>query len=301
MSLAEITSTIEKPKIAEQKSFQEKANDVVESLRRSRSLYELKRSGKSTKAAIESTALTLSTSEDLGFSESEKSLLGVISHLGSFVTAQRRADEMGNRRDEGRLSQSERNEMNRLKNEDLIPFNHSIKELINTDSSLTKDELDANMTRLYMRLFYKDDPLVKRADTDGTQDQNLIKTVSQDALNSISVSTNGMRHEVAAESMLTAAAIEYDYQVDPEEDAQGADLFVYINNEWTYIDIKASETSARKALAKRSDSHAVWTGLNPSAFTGAKGTQKNGLRLSYEEAMSHADAFVDRIYDVAHR
>lgn len=301
MSLVEIAPTVEKSKNSDQKSFIEKADDVVESLRRSPSLFELKRSGKSTKFAIEATALTLSTSENLGFSESEKNLLGVISHLGSFVTAQRRADEIGDRRDEGRLSSDERNEMNRLKNEDLIPFNHSIKELINTDSSLTKDELDVSLTRLYMRLFYKDDPLVKRAGVDGTRDQPLIKTVSQDALNSISVSTNGMRHEVAAEIMLAAAGIDYDYQVSAEEDAQGADLFVYINNEWTYIDIKASETSARKALAKRSDSHAVWTGLNPSAFTGVKGNQKDGLRLSFDKALEKSDAFVNRIYDVARR
>jgi len=301
MSLAEITPTIEKPKLVEQKSFVERTDDVVESLRRNPSLFELKRSGKSTKEAIETTASILSTYEDLGYSESEKNILGVISHLGSFVTAQRRADEMGDRRDEGRMSIADRNEMARLKNNDLIPFNHAIKELIDTDSSLTKDELDASLTRLYMRLFYKEDPLVKKADSDGTHDQNLIKAVSQDALTSISVSTNGMRHEVAAESMLAAAGIDYDYQVSAEEDAQGADLFVYLNREWVYIDIKASEMSAKKALAKRSDSHAVWTGLTQSSFDGAKGNQKNGLRLSYAQAQNYSNDFVNRIFDVAHR
>lgn len=301
MLLVETEPTIENIELVKQKSFLEKTDAVVESLGRSQSLYELRKSGKSTKEAVEMTALVLSESEDQGYSKSEKNLLGVISHLGSFVTAQRMADEMGHKRDEGRLSQRERNQMNILKDSDLIPFNHAIKELINTDSSLTKDELDVSLTRLYMKLFYRDDPMVKRADTDGIHDQNLIKAVSQDVLISISASTNGMRNEVAAETMLTAAGIEYDYQVSTSEDAQGADLFVYVDNEWIPIDIKASENGAKKALAKRSNSHAVWTGLHPSAFTGAKGDQINGLRLSFDEAVKHADAFVDRIYAVARR
>jgi len=301
MSLAEITTTIERPKLVKQESFIERTDNVVELLRQSPSLFELKRNGASTTEAIETTALSLSDSDDQGFSESQKNILGVIGHLGSFVTAQRRADEMGNKRDEGRLSFEERAELSQLKNNDLIPFNHAIKELIDTDSSLTKDELDTSLARLYMRLFYKDDPIVHQAGPDSVRDKELISSVSKDALNSISISTNGMRHEVAAESMLAAAGIDYDYQVSAEEDAQGADLFIYLDAQWVHIDVKSSETSARKALEKRSDSHAVWTGLHPSAFTGARGNQKNGLRLSFDEARNHADAFVDRIYSVAQR
>jgi len=301
MSLAETAPTIERQKPDSHVLFMQKTDEVVESLKRTPSLFELKRSGATTKEAVEYTALTLSDSEDLGYSESQKNILGVIGHLGSFVTAQRRADELGSKRNEGQLNQDERSEMDYLKNYDLIPFNHAIKDLINTDSSLTKDQLDVSLARLYMKLFYKDDPVVTQADTDGIHDLNFRTAVSKDALNSISISTNGMRHEVAAESMLAVAGIDCDYHTSAQEDAKGADLFVYINDKWTYIDIKSSELSADKALAKRGDSHAVWTGLNPSSFTGAKDDQVNGIRLSDNEARKHADAFAKRIYAVAHR
>jgi hypothetical protein len=302
MSLAELAPSIETSRPQEQKSFLEKADNLVEVLRRDQSLFELKRSGKSTKEAIETTSLNLSESEDQGFSESEKNLFRVIGHLGSYITSQRRVDQLGDKRDEGyRLNDREHAEFQQLRNKDLIPFNHAIKELIDTDSGLTKNELDASLARLYMRLFYRDDPLVMRDEARGVQDHSLAKAISSEALTSISVSSNGMRHEVAAESMLAAGGIDYDYNVNTEEDATGADMFVYIDGKWEYIDIKASEMSAKNALAKRRSSHAVWTGLHQSNFTGAKGNQVNGLRISFDEALKHSDAFVRRIRAVAHR
>lgn len=301
MTTTETVPTIEKPKLLEHKSFPEKTESVVEALRRSQLLFDLKKSGKSTKEAVEIGALSLSESDDLGFSESEKNLLGVISHLGSFVTAQRRADELSDVAKDSRLSSDQRDELKVLKNNDIIPFNHTLKELINTNSSLTKDELDVGLTRLYMKLFYRDDPIVVRADTDGTHDQELIHAISQDAFSGISKTTNGMRHEIASEAMLLAANIDYNHQLSVEQDANGADYLVYVDYRWTYIDIKASQTRAVRALSKRPDSHAVWTGLKPADFTGLYGNQVNGLCIPFDKAKELSGAFVQQIYDVTRR
>ena len=301
MSVVEQPISSEKIHSKEQKSFIQKSDEVIDSLRRNKNLFELKKSGLSTKDAIETTALDIAASEGLGYTDSEKNILGVIGHLGSFVIGQKRASEISVQRENSYLNQEVRKELRELKVNTLIPFNHAIKELINTDSSLSKDVLDANLTRLYMRLFSSDDPLVVKATERGSLDQSVLGVVSRDALQQISVATNGMRHEIAAETILTAAGYSYDYNVNTNEDAQGADLFVYLESGWTHIDIKASEASANKALLSHRNSHAVWTGLNPSKFDGAKGDQSNALRVSFDTALESADGFIQRIYDVSQR
>ena len=301
MTTIEVSKPIERQIATEHKPFSEKSNAMVEVLRRDKSLFEMKKAGYSTKDAVEATALKLAAAEGSEHSQSEKNLLNVIGHLGSFVIASRRADDLSNEAKDGYLSYDDRDELKNLKLNTLIPFNHSIKELINTDSTMTKSELDANLARLYMRMFSNDDPIViNERDSEGVA-QSTLEYVSKDALNSVSVITNGMRHEIAAETMLSAAGYEFDYNVSAQEDARGADLFVYLETGWTYIDIKASEAAASKALSQRANSHAVWTGLRPSDFDGAKGSQTDAMRISFEEANSQADAFLARIYNVAQR
>jgi hypothetical protein len=301
MPLAEIAPSVERTKNIEKKPFLEKADDAINVLRQNRSLFEMKRSGATTTQAIETTALSLAESEDQNLSQSEKNLFGVIGHLGSYVVGERIIEEITEENSQGQMSRSEYEEMKYIKINNLIPFNHALKELINTDSSLTKDELDAGLTRLYMRLFYSDDPMVKYADRHNTHDQKLVREVSRDTLERISVSSNGMRHEIAAESMLAAAGYHCEYEVSTEEDSSGVDMYAYVDGEWVAVDIKASAISANNALTKRKRSHAVWTGLEQSDFKGAKGDQINGLRIPFDIALDHANDFVDRIRSVAHR
>ncbi len=300
MSTIETASPIEK-KVSEKKSFLEKADDAVDILRRNRSLFELKRSGATTKQAIETTALDLSESDDQNLTESEKNLFGVIAHLGSFVTSDRVIEEIIEESEGQRLSRDDYDEVAYRKTHDLIPFNHALKELINTDSSSTKDQLDAGLTRLYMRLYYPDDPLVRQADVYDMHDQKLMRQISGDVLARISNNSNGMRHEIAAESMLAALGYHYEYEISPEEDSHGIDMYVYIDDAWVSIDVKSTQMSAEKELTKRKKSHAVWTGLEQADFKGAKGDQVNGTRIPFDIAYSHADSFVNRIRAVAQR
>lgn len=65
-----------------------------------------------------------------------------------------------------------------------------------------------------------------------------------------------MRHELAAESLLSAAGINYDYQITADQDSAGTDLMVEIDDQWHSIDTKASQTAEDRAHEKSSRSHA---------------------------------------------
>lgn len=69
--------------------------------------------------------------------ESDYNLLTTVELVGDFVEASHELNELRDEEDHRPLQYSEKQYKKRLLTDHIIPFNHSIKELINTDPSFT--------------------------------------------------------------------------------------------------------------------------------------------------------------------
>ncbi|NLA42681.1 hypothetical protein GX865_00765, partial [Candidatus Saccharibacteria bacterium] len=187
--------------------------------------------------------------------EKDRNMLHLLSKLNEFILAQNEINEMN--RDNSRLSTREKQRINNLKNNFLIPFNHTLKEVINDNPNVGFGEFTGSLVRNYIYLYSKDNELgVGRGQE------------AQFALHAVEQATNGMRHELATETMLDAAGVEYSYDTSIDDDRYGTDLYVKIDNTWYGIDIKASNLGEKAARDKFRGSMAISTGLNVSDFNG---------------------------------
>lgn len=209
----------------------------------------------------------------------ERSMIALSADLGIFIYAGQKLDDF---RAMGRLSQEELTKMTQIKVNEIIPFNKAIKELINRYPALNALALAENLINATTEIFSS-----RKAD-------------DRDTAYEFTATVNGMRHEAAAENLLYAANIDYDYRVSVEEDSQGNDLFVYVNDAWVGIDIKASYNAEARAYQRHKNSHAVWTTLDEDDFRGPNDDQHDSVSISYETAQEHANAFRERVYQAAH-
>ncbi len=205
----------------------------------------------------------------------ERTLISLSAELGRFMYAGQKLDDL---RDKGRLTPEERTLMTQIKLNEIIPFNKTIKELISRYPDLGATDLAENLTQATGAIFSG-----RRKD-------------HQNTFYEYTATVNGMRHEKAAEDLLFAANIDYDYRVSVEEDSQGNDLFVYLNGDWVGIDIKASYTAEARAYQRHKYSHAVWTTLSSDDFRGPTDDAQDRVSISYETAHEHALAFCQRIH-----
>lgn len=265
------------------------SHDIVRS-----GLYEQRRNSMSPATAIREAAHELSGRVRDKLSGTSE-LLETISLLGGFVQAAVRLDRFDELKKAGLLTPEQKQESIVLKQEFVIPFNHSVKGLIDTNPLLSYTGLVRGLTDVYTKLYSHHDALLLD-DTDTTEEVDV-----NNALSAIQRRVNGMRHEMAAETLLTAAGIDYDYKTSIEDDVNGKDLFVFIDGKWEHIDIKASIASEQRAHELHPSSRAVWTGLSPRDFTGIQGDSPNSLSISYDVAIGKGDEFVKRIRDVLQR
>lgn len=219
---------------------------------------------------------------------SDYNLLVATEQLGRFIEA---TSELNNIRNTinyefRRPNNDEKKYINWLKEEQIIPFNHTIKEIINTDSSFTIGGLSGALTQTYVGLYGRHKVLSESIG---------YEINSSEVMKELRNIIDGMRHEVAAETLLAAANIDYDYEVSATEDRTGVDLFVIIDGQRHSIDIKRSQMAEARVLEKHPHSHAVWTGLKEKDFTGAKGDKTSSLTIPFETARIKSAAFVDRI------
>lgn len=220
-------------------------------------------------------------------SVSEKSFMKVVSLLSNGVDS---SLEINRLNEKEHLSSSEKATIKDLKLEHAIPFNHALKEFINHNPDLSMDSLTSLLERTYSR-YCHDENLITGQSRDGYIDSKAIES-------QMKLTITGMRAELAAETMLIAADVDYRYDISKEEDSKGTDLKVLIDGEWESIDVKSSDLAESRAHEKRSDSRAVWTTLLPKDFTGSKGIGRNCLMIPFETAVQAAPDFIDRVKQV---
>jgi hypothetical protein len=247
---------------------------------------------------------TIVDSPENGFSNFDTALLKVTSGLGTFIEAQGKLDEISERRSNGESRGREDYKLSqKLKREHAIPFNHNLKSLINEGPNLNMQDLSSALARTHEFVFNRYNNL----DPSQAKDAFTIASASEVTLR-LETAINGMRHEVATESMLSAAGVDFSYDISVEEDARGVDIIAVIDRPDTDtgkpspvrvpIDIKSSRTLEQRARIRHPGSVTVWTGLYQDDFTGIKGTTPNALTIPFETAVDHADTFMNRINSI---
>ncbi len=268
---------------------------AVNKVRRTPEYEEARGRGASIPEAFRTTAHNVAENEASELNEADRALLNVVADLGVFVEASQELEHITENARGGTLSHSERVLSRRLKNEYVIPFNHGLKEFINTHPNDGMREVSTALANIHELIFSRHAVLP-------ANERPHITTISpQDKLLAIQSRLDGMRHEVASETILSAAGLEYDYDVSAEEDASGSDLFVQLGGQygWFGFDIKASQASVDKARQRSPLSRAVATGLLPRDFTGQKGTAHDALAIPYATAAAVSEKFADNLYTTA--
>lgn len=224
-------------------------------------------------------------------SEADRSLLLVTGRLGEFAEAQHELRLIYTEAEnEGRpLTQEEQITAKRLKREYVIPFNHHLKEFVNTHPNDEIRTVSSALANSHAIIFGRYESIDSKTLIHGE------KPTTPEVFGDIQASLDGMRHEVAAETLFDAAGYSIDRNVSTQEDATGSDLFVYLESGWEPVDVKASQTSANKAQSSRYASNAVWTGLGWEDFKGTKGTGHGTLSIPYDVAVAKCDDFIDRV------
>lgn len=258
--------------------------------------YATLRSNRIPPAEAMSQAMTaIAEDENNNLTNFESSLLSVTAGLGTFLEAQDELEVLSAERLRlGRLPDDEFNRTKELKNLYIIPFNHNLKSLINeAPNNLPKDTLVNGLSRAHASIFSHYNMLHPGEEKDPTTVLTQSDTIVR--LDSI---VNGMRHEIAAETMLIAAGINYDYDISVAEDARGIDIILEIDGKKTSIDVKSSNRAAQNARDKYPWGRAVYTGLTDDDFKGINDVEDpspGALITSYATAEKNAPAFIDRI------
>lgn len=225
----------------------------------------------------------------------DRSLLTTVSRLGTYMDAQREIDDINNVRDFEKqrgsdISQDDIERLAELKQEYMLPFNHAIKELILDNPALNAGELRDNLAVAYTAIYGRHNTLHPEQPT-----QEISRRPAEDVLYNIEAVINGMRHEVATETLFAAAGLNYDYNVTDEQDKHGRDIYAEVDGKWGGIDIKASFGKERKTHQRQRFSKAVWTGLTDADFRGPKDDTSDSVSISFATAKKYAPAFIDRI------
>ncbi len=230
------------------------------------------------------------TSPDNGFSAADTALLDVTSRLGTFIEAEKELEALQSERAHGKLPQQDFDHMKLLKREHAIPFNHSLKNLINESPNLSLKELSGALTNAHTAVFARYNSLHP---TRARYAEDIPRP--GDVAYRLENNINAMRHEVAVESILDAANVPYDYTISVEEDAKGVDIVVYLDGKRLPIDIKSSRMAEERGVGNYPDKRAVWSQLMHEDFTGIKGSAPGSLSIPYTTATAKSASLVSRI------
>lgn len=279
--------------VEKEPSTLERLTTLVNYVARSKEYGTLRRSDVPHTEAFKGATDLMINDPDNGFNTLDESLLRVTASLGTFMEAQeelsaKEYDYFHN--EHGRLPQADYNRTQELKHSYIIPFNHELKSLINESPNTEMSDMVAALSKTYVAVYGRYNALKP---TEPKDPAAIIRT--SEVMYRIKQATNGMRHEVAAETMLSAAGIEYEYEVTVDEDARGTDIVVFIDGKREPLDIKASFFGEDKAREKRASSRAIWTELSDEDFRGMSGNAVNALSIPFDVATYHADSFVERI------
>lgn len=227
-----------------------------------------------------------------GFSEAERSFMKVASLLGSFVDASLEKSYTTRNLDDVQPSKKQREHLRNLTSDHLIPFNHSLKEFINQNPDLNIDLVSSMFLDIYAE-HYDDKNLFNGASRDKITTRDLNEAEYQ-----ISSALRGMRAEMAVETILSAAGVDYNFETTVEDDHKGADIFVIIDGQPERVDIKSSLTGQHKAHEKWNGSRAVGLDLSESDYSGTKGLLNSCLTIPFSKAKEVAPEFVERMKEI---
>lgn len=271
--------------------------DFVRSIARSPDYAEQRRAHIPHTEAFIATADSIINDEENELSSADRALFTLAKEVGGFIEADRQLSASRNNLGDRQPTNNQRYYQKRLKEEYLIPFNHSVKDLINEDPNLPIKGLSVTLARTYATVFAKSHVL------DGGKprfEDDIIKT--SEVAFTLEEIIDSMRHEIAVETMASTLGVEYDFNISVEDDAKGVDVLIADSRGVLRgIDIKKSELAARRAHEKRSDSNAVSTGLVYADFTGVKNDTHGALTIPYETARLKAPDFYNRVLEVFDR
>lgn len=289
------TPTIERQQSSSEKFFRHIAELAKTQVSDSEVYWRLRQDGVAHPDAFRQTAETAAQDKTSELSPADRSLLSVVGNLGVFIQSQNKLDQIESAKQDHYLSTEEYREGRNLKDEHLIPFNHILKEFVNTHPNEELRAVSSALANTYEKLFSRFDCLHPE---NGAASDIVPSPV---VLEKIQASLDGMRHEVAAETLLEAADYSYDRDITTEEDAKGSDLFVYLESGWEGVDIKSTQAGVNRATSKNRFSRAVTTGLLWEDFTGLKGTGRGTLSIPFAVAEEKSGTFVANIYEMVSR
>lgn len=206
--------------------------------------------------------LAESATKDSGYRTPEGHRFALIAQLEPFYRAQKALNKIRQQEQEGvRVSFSKK----RYYRNEVIEFNHTLKDVIDSHPSLSFNELLTFVTRMYQG---------------ANPNQNIT-----DFTHEVRLAMNGMRHEIGATQIIGALGLEYD-ETDNEQEMKGQDLIVYINGQPVPIDIKASPATVEIARQKSLyPDHIIWSHIEDYEFDG-------GFRIPYELAQQKGPAMM---------
>ncbi len=236
-----INMSYKKPLFRQQKEPRE----LFQGLGRSNEMLRQKARTPLGKAALDVVAMTEVNrirKNNHGYDTDESRQFRLIAALPNYVRAQRTLDK-----NRDNMSRADRVETL----QPVIEYNHILREMIDTEQYHSmSDVVDfIQGTLLYLR---------------ATPD------IIQYTANNTRSILNGMRHEIAAESVLSSLPeINSVESAEAEDETKGKDIIIEYDGHNVAFDVKASENGARKAMANRryhDDPIPIWSGFSNQEF-----------------------------------
>jgi len=304
--------------ISPKEAFVARVDNITGHILHSKQYELLRHEGYSHTEAFTSLAHHSAANKESRLAPSDRAVLEATSQLGGLVAAVNDLRELRIKRDYSGLDDEQLNQLHALKKAHITPFNHSLKAIVSTSPNLDLYTVAESLGNTYEKIFFREHAQQRLSGrTTGTQAKSFLDRSRQEILDSL----DGMRHEGAAEAMLTAQGIDCISDVNVAQDIIGVDMLVSFDNNnpvkddqtkwskiaaelglhgWLELDIKSSEKQATDKRRRHPLKLAVATGLTYEDFTGTKNGGKNLLGISYDTAVTKGATFVENIIEVAH-
>ncbi len=198
--------------------------------------------------------------KESGYRTPDGDIFNLIANLDTFYEAQQSLAQLDSDKDFRHVARSER--IPYLK--DAVQFNHALREVIDNHPSLSFTDILNFMTEMHTTV-------------SGPDTQKQFYTGAREVL-------DGMRHEIGFEQILGALP-DLDYrEASIDEDINGADIIVTVDNTEIPVDIKGSpRTTAFKREKSYHPERIIWSQLSFEDFNG-------GMRISRQLAEKKAPA-----------
>lgn len=304
--------------ISPQEAFITRIDNLTSHILHSKQYELLRHEGYSHTEAFTSLAHHSAANKESRLNRSDRAVLEATSQVGEFVAAVNDLRELRIKRDYVGLDEEQVKQIEALKKGHIIPFNHSLKAIVSTSPNLGLDAVAESLGNTYEKIFFREHAQQRLSGrTVGAQAKSFLERSRYEILDSL----DGMRHEGAAEAMVTAQGVACISDVSVAQDILGVDLLASFDNDdseddtqtewskiaaslgihgWLELDVKSSEKQAADKRRRHPLKLAVATGLSDEDFTGTKADGKNLLGISYDTAVTKGALFVENILEVAH-